>query len=94
MSIGSVAFNDPVSNFFKAVETARQRNLTAFEHIKPMTKFDAPGQVHAQKTNELSLSNRPYANKTIGVNTAPAGSAQSSQQVRTRILGNFFDAYA
>jgi hypothetical protein len=94
MTIGRVAFNDPVANFFKAVETARQRNLSAFDQIQPAAKFETSPNAAVQKPASAVSLKRPFENKITGVNTAPAASAQSQRQVRTRILGNFFDAYA
>jgi|WetSurMetagenome_2_1015567.scaffolds.fasta_scaffold233123_1 hypothetical protein len=91
MNIGSVAFNDPVANFFKAVETARQRNTSAFKTIKPMASFEKTAGVHAQI---MTAAPSKHAQQPIGVNSAPPVAVQGQQQVRTRILGNFFDAYA
>jgi hypothetical protein len=92
MSISNVAFNDPVANFFKAVETARQRNTTAFEKIQPMAEFKATQRTQPQKTITPMSVPKQYERKAMGVNTAVP--AQNPQSVKTRILGNYFDAYA
>jgi hypothetical protein len=94
MSIGGVAFNDPVANFFKAVETARQRNNTGFEKIQPMAQSGSAERAQAQKAAAPLSMSKQYEPKPMGVNTAPAVPFQGSRQVRTKILGNYFDAYA
>jgi hypothetical protein len=94
MSINSVAFNDPVLNFFKAVETARQRNIAAFNQLQPAAKFEMPAPPHVQKSASAVPLNGQSKHVVTGVNTAPAASAQGSQTARMKILGNYFDAYA
>ncbi len=92
MSITSVAFNDPVANFFKAVETARQRNTTAFEKIQPMARFEPTQRAQPQSKSAPLSASKPYEAKAMGVNTAVA--THMPQQIKTKILGNYFDAYA
>ena len=94
MTIGSVAFNDPVANFFKAVETARQRNLTAFEQIQPAEKFETSPNAAVKKSVSAESLARPFENKITAAHTASPTPAQTQRQARTKILGNFFDAYA
>jgi len=94
MSIGSVALNDPMVNFFKAVETARQRNVAAFNHVKPAAKFQAPAQASIQKTASRTAMNEQYKNEMTIANTAPTVATRRPQKIQTKTLGNFFDAYA
>jgi hypothetical protein len=94
MSIGSVALNDPMVNFFKAVETARQRNVAAFDHVKPAARFQAPAQARIQKTASRTGLNEQYKNQMTIANTAPTAATQSPKKMQTKTLGNFFDAYA
>jgi hypothetical protein len=94
MSIGSVALNDPMINFFKAVETARLRNVSAFDNVKPAAKFEIPAQAKIQKTASRFSVNQQSKNEMTIANTAPTGALQSPKKLQTKMLGNFFDAYA
>ena len=89
MSIGTITTNDSLANFFKAVQTARQRNEAAFEPVRPSAASEAPMRAKTVKTAPTGPQHRFYRPVAVGVNTAPV-----SGQQRTRILGNFFDAYA
>jgi len=94
MNIGAVTGNDSLVNFFKAVETARQRNVAAFEHARPSAASEAPTKTNAQSVAKAVLQQRFYKPETTGENMAPGAAAQSSGLKTTKVLGNFFDAYA
>jgi hypothetical protein len=94
MNIGAVTGNDSLVNFFKAVETARQRNVAAFEHARPSAASEAPAKTNAQGVGKAGSQHRFYQPDTSGVNTAPGVTRQSSGLKTTKVLGNFFDAYA
>jgi hypothetical protein len=94
MGVGSVTFNDPVANFFKAVESARQRNAVSIENIRPMTGAEAPQRAKEQKPVSSDPPVKQHAPQILGVNTAAVSEALAQRQARTKILGNFFDAYA
>jgi hypothetical protein len=94
MSISTVTMNDPMVNFFRAVETARQRNIAAFDRMQPSTALKAPIKTKAETSGTTSSQNGFYRSAITGVNTAPGASIQSSGLQRTKTLGNYFDAYA
>jgi hypothetical protein len=94
MNVGTVTMNDSLTNFFKAVETARRRNVSAFEQARPAAASEAPVKAAPRKTAPVAPQHRFYRPETTGVNTAPGAPPPGSGLQKTRILGNFFDAYA
>jgi hypothetical protein len=94
MSIGAVAMNDSMAAFFKAVETARSGNVSAFEPVRAAAASETQVRVAPRSAASVGLQHRFYRPETTGVNTAPGASAQNPGVKNTRILGNFFDAYA
>jgi hypothetical protein len=94
MNVGSLTMNDSTANFFKAVETARQRNVSAFESTRPAAASGAPVRSAPRSAAPATSQHRFYRTEMTGVNTAPGASPQTSGLQKTRILGNFFDAYA
>ena len=94
MSVGTVAMSDPLLNFFKVVEAARQRNVTAFSRIQPAAKLEEPKNVNVKKSASTTPLNRQFQNKIMGVNRAPVIPATNGNHLRTKMVGNFFDAYA
>ena len=93
MNINSAALGDPMYAFFRAVDAARQRNTVAFGQITPAARFD-----EAKKTTHKTVSSASM-DQGKGLNTAHAksltqNSVSNPKPIKTRILGNFFDAYA
>ena len=90
MNIGALTSGDTMYNFVKLVDAARQRNISAFDEAATKT------QRAQSKTNAAQVS---AFQKTFTKNKAsPVAETSSGYQLpkvtRTKILGNFFDAYA
>ncbi len=87
MSIGSVTINDPLVNFFRAVDAARQRNTVTFGQSPEVLETKTPKTVSRDRTL-INMQTSAVSSETAvnGVRTAV--------QTKSKILGSFFDAYA
>jgi hypothetical protein len=93
MNIGSVSNNDSMNNFFKAVDAARQRNNVAFSQEKSFTATETEAKKQTNEADSLS-SGGAYGNTAPYSSLSMQNVNRTSSPVTTRILGNFFDAYA
>jgi hypothetical protein len=93
MNIGSVSNDDSMNNFFKAVDAARQRNNVTFSQEKSFAADETVAKKHINESDSLS-SGGAYGNTAPYSSLSIQAGDQASRPVTTRILGNFFDAYA
>jgi hypothetical protein len=96
MNVAALSSNDAMYNFVKLVDAARQRNISAFDEAATKT------QRAQSKSNvsQVSAFQQAFAKNKSGPASSATGSERLSpgtqlpKMTRTKILGNFFDAYA
>jgi hypothetical protein len=91
MNIGALTSSDTMYNFVKLVDAARQRNISAFDETATKT------QRAQSKTNaaQVSAFQKTFTkNKPVEGADRPQQGFQLPKVTRTKMLGNFFDAYA
>jgi hypothetical protein len=95
MNIGALTSGDTMYNFVKLVDASRQRNISAFDVSisKPNAARSARSTSNAAQVSAFQQAftkNKPAAADS----ERPSAGYQIPKVTRTKILGNFFDAYA
>lgn len=93
MNIGALTSGDTMYNFVKLVDAARQRNIAAFEDAATKAQRTQGKSNTAQVTAFQETFAKNKSSPAASVTESSAG-FQMSRVTRTKILGNFFDAYA
>ncbi|MGB7566464.1 MAG: hypothetical protein WBM07_01275 [Chitinivibrionales bacterium] len=90
MNVAALSSNDAMYNFVKLVDAARQRNISAFDEVATKTRRAQSKSNAAQ----VSAFQQTFAKNKPSAVSAPSAEYQLPKVTRTKILGNFFDAYA
>jgi hypothetical protein len=91
MNIGALTSSDTMYNFVKLVDAARQRNISAFEDVATKVQR-TQGKSNAAQVSAFQQTFTK--NKPVEGVDRPQPGYQLPKVTRTKILGNFFDAYA
>jgi hypothetical protein len=90
MNAGALSSNDAMYNFVKLVDAARQRNISAFDEAATKTQRAQSASNAAQ----VSAFQQAFSKSKAAPAQGPSAGHHAPTVARTKILGNFFDAYA
>jgi hypothetical protein len=94
MNVAALSNNDAMYNFVKLVDAARQRNISAFDGALsggPKTAQRAHGKGNAA---QVTAFKQAFTKSEAAPVQGTSAGYQLPKVTRTKILGNFFDAYA